>query len=170
MGALVLLTNHAEAQSQFTFSITGNPSYDGGVASTVYGLLTLDATETVATDLIATLVPGNVSSPAPSGFNFAAPSEALIFNSFTVSNGQVTQAEFVFYDPFDSQFWFALNFGGLNLFGETSVVGNGSPYVQNNDGVASLNFTPVTAPEPTTLALVVLGLGSLMLARRRQSK
>jgi hypothetical protein len=153
----------AQAALDFTFSFTGTVP-PGDVAGTVTGKifgLTEGATSS-ATNVIVTSYPAALEPPAPpqTGFvNVAA-------NSFTVNlMGEITAAEYI-----------ALNNAlelGLNVDSGNILLNlTNDDFVQNNDGLAGVTFTPVqptAIPEPWSVTLLGMGLGvaALWQLRRR---
>jgi len=162
LGTWVLLMSHAQAQSQFDFSLTGNPSVslNGSDLGTIYGLITLNASQTAATSVILTSVPATVGTSDPLNYNFAASPE-VFYNQFGVTGGNITFAEF---DAVDSAFVSELAIWTSS----DSFYYNGSSGHRVENGISSVIFTPVATPEPSSLALAALGAGAILKFRRRK--
>jgi hypothetical protein len=173
LSAFVLLIGHAQAQSQFDFSFTG--SAGTGAGETISGVITLNASQNAATNVLLTSLPANFDIDLPADYNWAAPSGYLDLNSFTVTDGNISAASFDWngdIDANDDVFELSMNdtedgqqIPGINQFLNLQYE-NG--YVGNDNGLSGITFTPVAAPEPATLALAALGAGALLKLRRQK--
>ena len=156
-GASALMLGHAEAQSQFTFSFTGQPStyYIGG---TVAGIITLNASQTAATSIVLTTVPAGDN--AFLGLDWITnPANTVYLNSFAVTGGNISGVNF------DSDIM--TSSGGQLALGYEDLLGGAGGELYNPGGFPAITFTPQTVPEPSTLALGALGAGALLKFRRR---
>ena len=144
----------------FTFSFN-NTNNGGGM---VAGTLTLNAAETAAVSLT---VDTNTQA-THFGIGQYVPG-VTVTNSFTVTNGQITAAEF-FYRGMDNS--------SPNVTCCSLALGfiTGSGLSTNPGGLdttfnANLTFTPVVIPLPATLPLFATGLSALgLLGWRRRMK
>ena len=153
----------------FSFSnVTGNA--DGTVTGEIFGL-TNNATS-AASDIVIDSAPAGWVLPAIpfSVFSHAGDWSGgyIDENSFTVSNGVLTDANFQIYGGY-----FDLNYDNTyNEFGDlrviTGVVPPTGPYIQNTDGFGGVTYTAV--PEPSTWAMMGLGFASLGLAGYRRRR
>jgi len=162
-GAFVLLIGQAQAQSQFDFSFTG--------PGTVSGLITLNASETLATSVLITSAPAGYDDYLPADFNWAAPSGYLDLNSFTVTSGNISNVSFDWNGEIGADvFELSMNdtYGGSQIPGINQFLNLSTIDVNNASGLSGITFTPVAAPEPATLALAALGAGALLRFRRRK--
>lgn len=143
----------------FFFSFTNDPGL-GNVAGTVTGEifgLTDNATSaatSVVIDSVPTALTGLPSTPFTAAAYAADLGEFIGSNSFTVTSGAVTNADY--------QIWggdFALNVGGA--FNSLSSP-DASERVQNLDGMGGITFSVASAaPEPAAWTMMVLGIGAL---------
>ena len=145
----------------FDFTLTNDVGY--GVPGTVTGVVEglSDNSTSAASDVIITSAPSALGNLLGATFPLDV-STAWSYNgsnSFTVVNGQVTNADF-------DQTTLPVNNpdGILQLnfytFSELSLDGNATR-VANDGGFAGLSFTPVAAPaspEPGTFAMAALAL------------
>jgi hypothetical protein len=159
--AVALASASARADS-FTFSFT---NFSGNVSGTVNGEiigLTNNATTTDAT-VIITSFPAGLDSIIGSAPINATDWIDVSANSFTETNGQVTGADFAAFDysglgPGPT---LQINFG-LPLYDWLNLDHNESLQVINF-GLAAANIEPlVSAPEPSSLALLGIGLLGLL--------
>jgi hypothetical protein len=133
----------------FSFSnITG--SVPGTVTGEVTGLT--DNSTSSATNVYIDSYPSALGLSLTTPFDTSAD-QAL--NSFTVSNGQITGAEY-----------FAVGVGsyalGINHIGGNYLENASGPEVFNGDGLEGVTFTAI--PEPSTWAMLLLGFAGLSLA------
>ena len=157
-GASALMLGHAEAQSQFTFSFTGQASVYY-IAGTVAGIITLNPSQTQATSIVLTTVP-TADNPVLGLDWITNPLNTVNVNSFTVTGGNISDVNF------DSTN-ITNPIGELSLGFEDLLAAAGGE-VFNPNKFAGITFTPVVVPEPSTLALAALGAGALLQFRRRK--
>ena len=157
-GASALMLGHAEAQSQFTFSFSGQATIYY-IAGTVAGIITLNPSQTQATSIVLTAVPP--SDSAVLGLDWITnPLNTVYANSFTVTGGNISGVNFDSDNSTNPQ-------GQLHLGFEDLLAALGGE-VLNPNKFAGITFTPVVVPEPSTLALAALGAGALLQFRRRK--
>jgi hypothetical protein len=162
--ALVGSTSVAHAGLNFDFSFNDVIGNTGGtVTGEIFGL-TDDTTNEAATDLVIYSYPAGQSLPSAPWDIFNAPGYTVFFNDFTVSDGQITAAEFYVVNT-DSGAGLQLNQGG----GQNSLSDSIDADTRNSGGFAGATYTAVEAPEPTSIALFLSGLFGLRLIRRRKS-
>ena len=163
------MVGHAQAQSQFDFTLTGYAYTWNGTAQvpygpqeTISGIITLDASQTTATSLFVTSTP-SPSSEISDSYNWVTDPSSPGYNAFTVSDGNIASVSFSAAD---------YNLGEIPQMGFFSggfSYWDGVNDVENyTSGYSALTFTPVAAPEPTTLALTGLGIAGVIAARRRK--
>ena len=166
VAGLILFVENATAQNtpppfeQFTFTITGLPSM-GSSTGTLTGLLTLNSTDTAATDVLITSVPNDI---IVSQMDFYTNTR-IRGNSFSVdSDGNMLSYWYVAND-------FNYNYFRLDLPDQQS--GYQPRFGSSTNSIQStfVTFTPVnTVPEPSTYALFGLGaIGMLMVMRRKKT-
>jgi hypothetical protein len=160
----------------FDFSFTGNlgsSTTKGTVTGEIIGL-TNNGTSTPS-DIILTSIPLGFSINVPpsyslknNGWNLSGDAEGA---SFTVTNGVITSAT-------DYEASLAAHNGYLS-FDVPLVVNNvelgplngfqyGSPYVSNTAGFQGVTYTIISAPEPASWSLAVVGALALAVAIRRR--
>ena len=163
VAAVILLTSAFSAPARgellnFTFSFTGGntSSVQGTVTGLIEGLT--DNSTGGAADVIIESAPSMTSfGPSVGPLPIDTASWVKQANSFTVSNGQITAADFRAVT--NGEDFLDLDYTGrINLF---TLSGN-SYNVANNDGLAGISFSP-SVPEPGTFAIggfaiAVLGL------------
>jgi hypothetical protein len=161
---LAATAGRTQASLIFDFSIT---NATGNVPGTVTGQilgLTNNTTSAATQVLIDSFPPalGNAAGPTPINamlWNFQ------LENSFTVSNGQVTNGGFWAEESSTPLLLLYINGGGGN-FNYVSLNGSNTLQVYAASGLAAANIVPAQAsPEPASVTL--LGLGLLVCAGRR---
>jgi hypothetical protein len=154
----------------FTFSFTGTAP-PGNVLGTVTGEifgLTDNTANQAATNVVVDSAPTALGLPA-------SPLPLTIFtddnpNSFTVMNGEITDAAF---QAIDSSFTFILEINARGV-GENALTNDGQ-LLLNEAGFPGVTFTPVTVPAPLLatgpvaagVTLLATGLATLWPLRRR---
>lgn len=171
LAALVLARGHAQAQSQFDFTFSGQQqvynystsTYDlTGPEEVVSGVITLNAAQNAATSVVLTSMPFAIADK-PLNFDWVTGGNYVDNNSFTVTGGNISAVLFdsVDLNTFDDLFFES----GEDLLSNGS---SGDESLNLDPGFSGLTFTPVVAPEPTTLALAGLGGSCLLLFRKRK--
>jgi hypothetical protein len=138
----------------FSFSFTTVPHQDGTTPGTVTGEIEglSDNSTGAASDVIIETAPsalGGISTEGPLPIDLNASGWVSIFNSFTVSGGQITDASF-FAVAADSNAGIFLNVSGDNLVTFDDEVTT----VANEGGFAGATYAPLVAapsvPEPAS--------------------
>jgi hypothetical protein len=152
----IVVAQPAHAGLNFLFSFTNTiGTVPGKVTGEIFGL-TNNATS-AATDVVITSYPAGLTGVPPLPWDiFGAVGKTVNFNSFTVSSGQITAANF----------HEIANLGnaevGLNaVFASTAynfLFSPGSQTVTNDGGFLGATYTLVAAPEPASIALLLSGL------------
>jgi hypothetical protein len=163
LSALTAASTANAAPILVNFRFTGSSIYPG----TVTGQLQFSSAGTgVAATSARVLTSTSAQAVADPALNWVTSSNYLNSNSFDVSSaGVVTAASF--YAGFYNGTSFLLNgFGGLNNF-QTGYS------VANFGGFAGVTYTPVASaaavPEPASWAMMILGIGAIGFAMRRQN-
>jgi hypothetical protein len=183
--------SQSQASQIFDFSLQNDPTINNppivGVPGTVTGKIVLslngDGTGAASSVLIGSY-PNDLNGIAqfPTDaitWNDYSLANGFVPNSFTVSNGQITSAQFLSLDE--------TPVGNPTLFGELAINASGvtnALFFQNNlptpqylstenaGGLAGVSFAPAATPEPATITLLASGLfaaGWLGLYRRRRA-
>lgn len=183
VAALALTLASGVARADGIFSFSNDPSGPGNVAGTVTGrILGLSANGTsAATSIFIDSFPaglvlfGTYTSP----FDVLAWTGGTIGeNSFTTVNGQIVGGSFSIFgsNGINDQLYInsqcaCTSFGlgtGTNFF---DIGSNDTRYVWNDNGIGSTGVTfgplPSAAPEPSTITLLLAGLGFMAFGRRR---
>lgn len=190
----------------FSFSATervAGGTILGTVTGQIFGLSTNGANQ-AATDIVITSYPTALNSwftpwySSPMGWdtNWSSqmsnaagaplhifPNSYIDTNSFTLIDGQVTNASFYAYSnsaptPYTS---FALNWYGYNFFSDyastnidyyAQTVHHVGGTVENVNGFAGVTYSSMLAPvpEPETYAMLLAGLGLVGFTARRRNK
>jgi hypothetical protein len=162
----------ARAALIFDFSFTGNEGAftSGTVTGEIFGL-TDDTANEAATDLVIIEVPADFVLPDDPWDIFGAAGFTVSDNSFTVSGGAITAADFLEQGPPNVVFSLNASVGGSPP-GRDSLQDLLNHQTTTDDGFAAISFTaglpPIDIPEPTSLTLLLSGLFGLRMIRRRR--
>ena len=172
---LGMLAGSANALT-FDFSFSNNPAW-GNIAGTVTGEivgLTDNATSAASAVYIDTY---------PTGLNqfgtYSAPFDVLAWtgsvgeNSFTVANGVITGGHFDIYSAngINDQLYINSTCCGGAGTNFLDIGSNDSQYVWNDSGMGAggVTFSAAAVPEPTSLALLGMGVVGVIVSRRRKT-
>jgi len=174
------LTSFAgNAKAGITYNFTFKDTYDS--SQSVSGSLTLSDAGTQAESVFITSAPFSYDS----SFNWVK--NDTIHNSFIVSNGLISAADFIAtkYDQINGYSAYNLVLGAsghddYNLSGYDLVNDSSFDFdVYNFDGLDGITFTPITSgggtaavPEPSQVAASILligGIAGFVLVRRRKA-
>ena len=166
----------------FDFSITGDPSYtDEGITSnagTITGEIIglQDNASSDPSDIIITSAPTGLGFiPTPFSLVNGYPGYFYLDGgTFTVADGVITSADFSAYSnddraSFDFNVTNSINLA-LNGFVSLSTLSDFGTEVElsNGGGFQGVTYTAVQTPEPSTYAMMLLGLCAIGLCVRRQ--
>lgn len=173
LGLLYLVLPGSLRADDFTFSFTGS---DGTVTGEIIGL-TNNGTPSPASDVIITSYPAafevdpDLQSPPIDTFQW----NDIVSNSFTESAGEITEANLTVYQLYPNgleETLLALGVGvttfdggELRYLGTTEVIDD-----QAKGAAGTITITAASVPEPPTLSLMLIGLGSvgLLVAVRKR--
>jgi hypothetical protein len=178
----ISLTSRLAKAEDFYFSFANdpvvNPSQNGGVTGTVTGIIEgLPANGTgPASDVVILTVPDGLKNPSdaplPLDTGTVWPAGDVHYNSFTVSNGQITAASFYdFSDQFstDSSEQLEIDDPGQPTNDPTGVstltLDSNETSVYNQNGLAGVQFTAV--PEPASIGIATFAIPVLLRRRKR---
>jgi hypothetical protein len=176
LSALMCLFSISSANAEllnFDFSFVGDPSHstvNGTVTGEIIGLQN-NATS-APSDIIITSAPAGLGLLGLSydlkanGWNLSSTGDTL-----TVANGVITNADYQ--ATFGGGDFFDLNFSvvnnGVTVAGLNGLETQGETFTANLGGLSGATYTSagLTAPEPSTWALLLGGLSMLALVRLR---
>ena len=168
MAAVILLAlTTAQAQAgtmTFDFSITTDGSLPNPGVPVLAGTVTGEI-------VLASLTNGTEAATSifidsyPSGLgSLGSITDAVLWNgpyginSFTLTNGEITNSEFASTDVVGSNSLnLFINYGGTNWF-QAYTPGTGDNIVGNYDGESGLNYTSLSVPEPSSFCLAALAV------------
>ena len=171
--SMIALAASGSAQTlDFTFSFTNTiGSVDGTVTGEVYGLT--DNATGPATGVVVTSFPAGLNSLYGSGpIDFTSTNWVTFYNSFTVTDGQLTTA--IFYaGNTETNSGLAILSGFADFLElddqDTPENGPGTYYTEISGPESASVFTSTATPEPSTMALVGLGAVVGLVWRKRKS-
>ncbi len=177
---LAAMAGQVRADLIFDFSISNTiGNVPGTVSGQILGLVDNTANQAASAVLIQSFPAG------PSGLlpvpdpTVAAPTWTFDLNSFSVSGGQVTAANFDAFtnvagpSPYEISFFIDKSPNGRNMLAD---VDNTGPFlaVDNFDGLPGANIVPVNSPTPEPASWVLLGTAIVAIGgcrvRRKTSK
>jgi hypothetical protein len=169
---LSLLTSSSAKALNFDFSFVGDPNHsnvDGTVTGEIIGLQNNAAS--APTNIIITSAPSGLDLPSLSydlsanGWNLSGSGDTI-----TVTNGVITGADYQASnssagDDFDLDF--SISNGEITVTGLNGLETQSEKFVANVGGLSGATYTLISAPEPSTWALLFGGLSALVFCRLR---
>jgi hypothetical protein len=157
ISAVLISPISAHAGLNFTFSFTNDPSVGntpGTVTGEIFGLT--DNSTSAATNVVIFSDPAALVLPTNPYDIFDVPGAIFLSNSFTVSSGQITTADFL-----ETNGNFVLSLGGPT--GANYLFGFNATETGTDAGGT---YVPAAVPEPASITLLLSGLLGVLLSQR----